>query len=84
MFEAAIALVKQLLSKPATNRFPVTYAPESTSAVLDLVARGKANIIPPVEVPPRFRGKLLYDRYRCWGCKECLRVCPTRAIVVEF
>jgi len=77
-------LLKQLFQKPATNLFPAKYAPDSTIDFLDGVGRGKLAMVPPVKVPHRFRGKLIYDRDRCWGCKECLRVCPTKAIEWQY
>lgn len=73
-------VLKQLFLKPATNKFPAKYAPESTIQFLNLVLRRKLKMIPPIAVPLRFRGKILYDKYRCWGCMRCIRVCPTRAI----
>jgi formate hydrogenlyase subunit 6/NADH:ubiquinone oxidoreductase subunit I len=35
---------------------------------------------PPIETPPNFRGKIIYDRETCIGCKLCIKVCPTEAI----
>ncbi|HUS04204.1 MAG TPA: 4Fe-4S binding protein, partial [Dehalococcoidia bacterium] len=35
---------------------------------------------PPIAVPPRFRGKISYDRDKCIGCQLCIKVCPTKAI----
>jgi formate hydrogenlyase subunit 6/NADH:ubiquinone oxidoreductase subunit I len=75
-----LILLKQLFQKPATNLFPVKYAPDSVIQVLDAVGHGKAKIVPPVKVPEGFRGKLIYDRDRCWECQKCITVCPTRAI----
>ncbi len=80
MWEAARTILKQLFQKPATNVFPAKYAPESTLAFLDKVARGEATLHPPVTLPPGFRGKIAYDRENCSGCQQCYNICPTRAI----
>ena len=37
-------------------------------------------MIPPVPVPPKFRGKIAYDKEGCTGCRLCISICPTRAI----
>jgi NADH-quinone oxidoreductase subunit I len=73
-------LLKQLVQTPATNKFPAKYAPASTIKFLNMVTKGEVEIIPPVPVPPGFRGKIAYDRENCSGCQQCYRVCPTRAI----
>lgn len=73
-------ILKQLFLKPATNKFPAKYAPASTTKFLDRVTKGEQKLIPPIPVPPHFRGKLAYDRDTCTGCKLCVRICPTRAI----
>jgi NADH-quinone oxidoreductase subunit I len=73
-------LLKQLVQTPATNKFPAKYAPVSTIKFLNMVTKGKLEIIPPVPVPPGFRGKIAYDRENCTGCQQCYKVCPTRAI----
>jgi len=73
-------VLKQLFLNSATNKFPAKYAPASTIRFLDKVTRGELKMIPPVPVPPRFRGKITYDREKCTGCKLCTRVCPSRAI----
>jgi NAD(P)H-quinone oxidoreductase subunit I len=75
-------LIKQLLSRPATNPFPVKYMPKSVTGVLKKVAAGKATIHPPVPAPSDLRGKIAYDREKCIGCRMCIRVCP--ANVIEF
>jgi NADH-quinone oxidoreductase subunit I len=73
-------LLKQLVQTPATNKFPAKYAPASTIKFLNMVTKGEVEIIPPVPVPPGFRGKIAYDRENCSGCQQCYKVCPTRAI----
>jgi formate hydrogenlyase subunit 6/NADH:ubiquinone oxidoreductase subunit I len=69
-----------MFKKPWTNKFPAKYAPANTTKFLDDVAAGKAKIIPPVETPPNFRGKIQYDKEKCIGCKLCMKVCPCEAI----
>ena len=80
MWEAAVTILKQLFLKPATNIFPAKYAPASTLALLDKVVKQEVKLHPPVAVPPRFRGKIVYDRENCIGCQQCVKICPTRAI----
>lgn len=73
-------LLKQLFSRPATNQFPARHLPPSVTGFLAKVARGEAAIIPPVPTPPKFRGKIVYDREACIGCSLCIRICPAHAI----
>jgi len=73
-------LLRQLFKTPATNKFPAKYAPLSTIKFLNMVITGKLEMIPPVPVPPNFRGKIAYDRENCTGCQLCYKICPTRAI----
>jgi formate hydrogenlyase subunit 6/NADH:ubiquinone oxidoreductase subunit I len=80
MWEAAKTILKQLFQKPATNIFPAKYAPASTLSFLDRVAKQEVKLHPPVTVPPRFRGKIAYDRENCIGCQQCYKICPTKAI----
>ncbi len=77
---AFIELLKQFFTEPATNRFPVTYAPKSIHKTLKAVESGKAQINPPVDIPPGFRGKIEYDREACVGCQMCIKVCPSETI----
>ena len=80
MFEATRTIIKQLFQNAATNKFPAKYAPASTMQFLDKVDKGELKMIPPVAVPPRFRGKIAYSKERCIGCKLCIKICPTKAI----
>ncbi len=80
MFEAAKTILKQLFLKPATNEFPAKYAPPSALQFLDKVTKGQLKMIPPVPLPPNFRGKVAYDRENCIGCELCIKVCPTKAL----
>ncbi len=73
-------VLKQLFLNSATNKFPAKYAPASTIKFLEKVTKGELKMVPPVAVPPNFRGKIAYDREKCTGCRLCIRVCPTKAI----
>lgn len=73
-------LFKQMFLRPFTNKFPAKYAPRSTTKFLEKVKKGETKIIPPVEVPSEFRGKIVYDREKCIGCQLCIKVCPSDAI----
>jgi len=73
-------LLRQLFLTPATNKFPAKYAPKSAIGFLNKVQKDKRLLNPPIAVPPRFRGKISYDRDKCIGCQLCIKVCPTRAI----
>ena len=79
-FSMVLPLLGQMFKKPFTNKFPAKYAPPSTTKFLEDVGAGKAKLIPPVETPERFRGKIQYDKDKCTGCKLCIRVCPSDAI----
>lgn len=73
-------LLRQLFRKPATNRFPATYLPPSVTGFLKKVSAGEAAIVPPVVLPPNFRGKIEYRRDGCIGCQLCTKICPSNAI----
>jgi formate hydrogenlyase subunit 6/NADH:ubiquinone oxidoreductase subunit I len=70
----------QMFKRPFTNKFPVKYAPRNTTKLLAAVDEGKVEIVPPVETPPGFRGKIQYDKEKCTGCTLCIKVCPSGAI----
>ena len=71
------AIIDQVTKKPATNTFPIAHMPDSLVEAL----KAKDTVLtPPVCVGKRFRGRLLYDRQKCIGCKLCLRVCPADAV----
>ena len=79
-FAMVFELLKQMFLRPFTNKFPAKYAPHSTTKFLEKVKKGETKIIPPVEVPSEFRGKIVYDREKCIGCQLCIKVCPSDAI----
>ncbi len=79
-FSMLSQVFSQMFKKPFTNRFPAKYAPKNTTKFLEEVGAGRAEIIPPIEVPNGFRGKIQYDKEKCTGCKLCLKVCPSEAI----
>ncbi len=76
-------LIKQLLTKKATNPFPVKYTPDNMHAAASLIESGKLSINPPIKVPPNYRGKLTYDVEACIGCQLCLKVCPAEALAFK-
>ena len=69
-------LFRQLLGRPATNRFPATHAPKSVGGFLAKAASNSKLIVPPVPTPPGFRGKIAYDRNVCIGCQLCVKILP--------
>jgi formate hydrogenlyase subunit 6/NADH:ubiquinone oxidoreductase subunit I len=72
--------MKQLFQKPFTNKFPVKYAPNNVTALLKKVGKNEIKLNPVIEIPERFRGKIIYETDKCIGCKMCIRVCPAKAI----
>jgi formate hydrogenlyase subunit 6/NADH:ubiquinone oxidoreductase subunit I len=70
----------QMFKKPFTNRFPAKYTPSSTTQFLEDVKKGKTTMIPPIDTPKGFRGKIQYDKEKCIGCQLCIKVCPSGAI----
>jgi len=73
-------LLSQMFKKPYTNKFPAKYTPSSTTKFLADVQAGKAHMIPPIETPKGFRGKIQYEKDKCIGCQLCIKVCPSGAI----
>jgi formate hydrogenlyase subunit 6/NADH:ubiquinone oxidoreductase subunit I len=70
------SLLEQMTKKPATNTFPVAHMPDFLVEAL----KSKDTVLtPPIPVGERFRGRLLYDRQKCIGCKLCTKVCPANA-----
>nr|AGF92987.1 4Fe-4S ferredoxin iron-sulfur binding domain protein [uncultured organism] len=74
-------LIKQLITKKATNPFPVKHTPKNMHDAAELIEKGKLEPNPPVEIPEDFRGKLTYDVDSCVGCNLCVKVCPSEALV---
>ena len=69
-------IIDQLTKEPATNTFPIAYMPDS---LVEALKSKDTELTPPVPVGKRFRGRLLYDRQKCIGCKLCMKVCPANA-----
>ncbi len=80
MFPMLKQLIRQMFERPFTNKFPAKYAPKNLKKFLEKANEGKLKINPPVEVPEGFRGKIIYEREKCIGCKTCIKVCPAKAI----
>lgn len=76
-------LIKQLFKKKATNPFPVKYTPNNMHEAAELIEKGELEINPPVYVPEMLRGKLKYDKDCCIGCKLCVQVCPSEALIFK-
>ena len=71
------ALIDQALKKPVTNTFPVAYMPDF---LLEALKSRDTVLTPPSPAGKRFRGRLLFDRRKCIGCRLCIKVCPADAI----
>ncbi|DAC72349.1 MAG TPA: NADH-quinone oxidoreductase [Thermoplasmata archaeon] len=76
-------LLAQLFKKPFTNKHPKKYIPSSSTNFFKNIESGKETMVPPIGTPERFRGKIVYDKEKCIGCKLCLIVCPSEAIVFK-
>lgn len=71
----------QLFRKTFTNRFPAKHIPKSVSGFLSDVKEGRKKMNPPVPAPKGFRGKIIYHKDKCIGCKLCTKVCPAKSVV---
>jgi formate hydrogenlyase subunit 6/NADH:ubiquinone oxidoreductase subunit I len=76
-------LLAQMFKKPFTNMHPKKYIPSSSTDFFKDVKNGKTTMNPPIGTPERFRGKIVYNKETCIGCKLCLKVCPSEAIVFK-
>lgn len=76
-------LLAQLFKKPFTNKHPRKYIPSSSTTFFKDVQNGKVLMNPPVGTPERFRGKIVYEKEKCIGCRLCLKVCPSEAILFK-
>jgi NAD(P)H-quinone oxidoreductase subunit I len=76
-------LLTQLFKKPFTNKHPKKYIPASSTRFFKDVSAGKETMNPPVKTPERFRGKIVYQKEICIGCRLCLKVCPSEAILFK-
>ena len=83
MFDMAKELLKQLFRRSATNKFPTKHTPHNVTKLLKKVEKGEAKINPPIPTPPKFRGRLKYDRKKCIMCRQCVRICPAAALEVD-
>ena len=56
------------------------------SFVLKMLVSKPATVNYPVEkaeMPENFRGKLVFAKDKCIGCKLCMKDCPSNAIYIE-
>jgi formate hydrogenlyase subunit 6/NADH:ubiquinone oxidoreductase subunit I len=54
--------------------------------VLEELLKKPATISYParkVQMPPRFRGKLVFRAEKCIGCRLCMKDCPSEAIQIN-
>lgn len=75
-----LELLRNIFTDPHTNEFPARHTPKSISAYIAAVEAGEVEMIPPVEIPPEFRGKISNDWEVCIGCRQCIKTCPPQAI----
>ena len=56
------------------------------SEVFPSLFKKAATLMYPVErpnIPPDFRGRIVFDSKSCIGCKICMRDCPAKAVKIE-
>lgn len=59
---------------------------QMTGEALRHVAKKPATIgypFVPVEMPPQFRGKMVFLAEKCIGCKLCVKDCPAHALEIN-
>ena len=73
-------VLAEIFRRRITNKFPVKYAPKNVTKTLERAKKGEIKINPPIPTPEGFRGKVIYHRDKCIGCRLCISVCPAKAI----